>query len=59
MAVGMEKETKISGVRAPMCQPNDDPNTFAILLVVRVPRKDVNARAARTRSAKERRAGKM
>ena len=59
MAVGVEKETKISGVHAPMCQTNDDPNALAILLIVRVLRKDVNARAARTRLAKERRAGKV
>ena len=38
---------------------NDDPNAHAILLVVRAPRTDVNARAAGTRLAKERRARKM
>ena len=42
-----------------MCQTNDDPNAHAILLVVRAPRTDVNARAAGTRLAKERRARKM
>ena len=42
-----------------MCQTNDDPNALAILLVVRAPRKNVNARAAGTRLAKERRARKM
>ena len=42
-----------------MCQTDDDPNTLAILLVIRAPRTDVNARAAGTRLAKERRTGKM
>ena len=42
-----------------MCQTNDDPNAHAILLVVRAPRTDVNARATGTRLAKERRARKM
>ena len=51
MAVGVED--------VPMCQTNDDPNAHAILLVVRAPRTDVNARAAGTRLAKERRARKM
>ena len=59
MAVGAEKETKTSEVHAPMCQTNDDPNALTILLVVRAPRRDVNARAAGTRSSKERRARKM
>ena len=59
MAVGVEKETETSEVHAPMCQTNDDPNALAILLVVRAPRKNVNARAAGTRLAKERRARKM
>ena len=59
MAVGVGKETETSEVHAPMCQTNDDPNALAILLVVRAPRKDVNAKAAGTRLAKERRARKM
>ena len=49
MAVGVVKERETSEVHAPMCQTNDDPNALAILLVVRAPRKDVNARAAGTR----------
>ena len=59
MAVGVVKERETSEVHAPMCQANDDPNALAILLVVRAPRKNVNARAAGTRLAKERRARKM
>ena len=59
MAVGAEKETETSEVHAPMCQTNDDPNALTILLVVRAPRRDVNARAAGTRLSKERRARKM
>ena len=46
-------------VHAPMCRTNNDPNALAILLLVRVPRKDVNATASRTPLAKERRAGKI
>ena len=59
MAVGVEKETETSEVHVPMCQTNEDPNALAILLVVRAPRKHVNAKAAGTRLAKERRARKM
>ena len=46
-------------LHAPMCRTNNDPNALAILLLVRVPRKDVNATASRTPLAKERRAGKI
>ena len=46
-------------VHAPMCRTNNDPNALAILLLVRVPRKDVNATASRTPLAKEWRAGKI
>ena len=46
-------------MHAPMCRTNNDPNALAILLLVRVPRKDVNATASRTPLAKERRAGKI
>ena len=35
-------------LHAPMCRTNNDPNALAILLLVRVPRKDVNATASRT-----------
>ena len=59
MAVGVVKERETSEVHTPMCQANDDPNALAILLVVRAPRKNVNARAAGTRLTKERRARKM
>ena len=59
IAVGVVKERETSEVHAPMCQANDDPNALAILLVVRAPRKNVNARAPGTRLAKERRARKM
>ena len=34
-------------------------SSFHLCLIVRVPQKDVNARTARTRLAKERRAGKI
>ena len=46
-------------LHAPMCRTNNDPNALAILLLVRVPRKDVNATASRTPLAKERRAGQI
>ena len=46
-------------LHAPMCRTNNDPNALAILLLVRVLRKDVNATASRTPLAKERRAGKI
>ena len=59
MAVSVGKETETSEVHALMCQTNDDPNALVILLVVRAPRKDVNAKAAGTRLAKKRRARKM
>lgn len=46
-------------VHAPMCRINNDPNALAILMLDRVPRKDVNATASRTPLAKERQAGKI